>query len=140
MMKKEKKVIYDLHEDYPRQLGQNLRYRFGNFLGDVGERTIEKIENDIIRRADGTVTVVDSIVRRLKGVGAKRVVLVANYPIVDFTDESVIFEERENKVCYCGVISEIRGIVQMVDFMEDQVGQLILAGLFPMMKGIGYLI
>jgi glycosyltransferase involved in cell wall biosynthesis len=128
LIRKGKKVIYDLHEDTPRQLGQNLRHRFGNLLGGLGERVIEKIENRLIRKADGTVTVVDNIVRRANQVGAKRVALVANYPIMESIKGSLPLEERENKICYCGVISEMRGAEQMVTSMEGQDGQLILAG------------
>lgn len=128
IMKRGKKVIYDLHEDSPRQLGQNLKQHFGKLIGGIGEHFIEKIEDSVIRKADGTITVVDSIADRLTKAGAQRVQVIANYPIMEMLEKSKGCAERKNKVCYCGGISLIRGIRQMVDAMEGVDGRLILAG------------
>lgn len=131
MIKRNKKVIYDLHEDSPRQLRQNLNNKFGKFIGGMGERYIEKSENRLIRESDGVITVVDSIAERLRRVGGKRVFLIANYPILEENDQNISARVKGNQICYCGGVSRIRGISQMIDAMEDVEGTLVLAGPFP---------
>lgn len=128
LIKRKKKVIYDLHEDSPRQLRQNLNRKVGRGLGALGERIIERGEDKLIRSADGVVTVVESIAKRLEKAGGKRVYLIANYPLLEEGKRVIPYVERESIICYCGGISKIRGIFQMVDAMEEVSGTLVLAG------------
>lgn len=125
MKRRGKRVIYDVHEDYPPPF---FRRRFGKFLGDMLAGLFGAYEELCMKRADCVIAATQHIEQRCKKITPK-VSLVANYPL--FHDRSGIntpFVKREKIVCYTGGLAEINGIFQMTEAMEQIHGILYLAG------------
>lgn len=128
MKKKGKKVIYDLHEDTPRQMQPSMYRRRGKVIGGLIIGFFEAFENYCIKKADYIITATPHIAERCKKLTGN-VECIANYPIV-YSDRKAEkwFEEREKIICYTGGISESNGIFNIVKAMQDVDGVLYLAG------------
>ncbi|MFM6946858.1 MAG: glycosyltransferase [Flavobacteriales bacterium] len=122
--KKGKKVIYDAHEDLPRQ-----------FIGNSGlpakqllSKLIERIENYFAKRVSGVITATPFIAERFKKINANTLD-INNYPLA--TEIELIegaTQEKENFVCYIGGIWPSRGLQTLVDAFETGETKLALAG------------
>lgn len=131
MRKKGKRVIYDMHEDYPRQLQPGLYRRRGKILGTLLITITEIYENYCIRKADYVITATPHIEERCKKL-TNTVTCIANYPIIyNDKNDTKSFVEREKIVCYTGGISETNGVFSIVKAMEQVDGTLHLAGNLP---------
>ncbi|MBM3165773.1 MAG: glycosyltransferase [Bacteroidetes bacterium] len=120
--KKGKKVIYDAHEDLPRQLlGKSYLPLKGIF-----SKLFERYENTVVRRLDAVITATPFIRDRFLKVHSKTVD-VNNYPLLSEISFEASKEER-NYVCYIGGISRIRGISPLVEAMQFTQTKLQLAG------------
>ena len=122
LKKKGKKVIYDAHEDLPRQLlGKSYLPLKGLF-----SQLFERYENRVVRRLDAVVTATPFIRDRFLEVNSKTVD-VNNYPLLsEMTFDSS--KGERNHVCYIGGISRIRGISLLVEAMQFTQTKLQLAG------------
>ncbi len=121
-----KRVIYDVHEDVPRQ---NLSKDYIPFvLRKPVSMMIEIIEGNFAKRFDGVVTATPFINRRFLELGANAK-NVNNYPIVSelYTPDNR-WEVKEKVACYVGVIARIRGALEMVDAIGKTKNRLLLAG------------
>ena len=128
MRKKGKRVIYDMHEDYPRQLQPGLYRRRGKILGTLLITITEIYENYCIRKADHVITATPHIEERCKKL-TNTVTCIANYPIIyNDKNDTESFLEREKIVCYTGGISKTNGVFSIVKAMEQIDGTLYLAG------------
>jgi glycosyltransferase involved in cell wall biosynthesis len=123
-----KRVIYDVHEDVPRQIlsknyiSERLRYPLSV--------VIENLENFASKRLDGIVTATPFIRDRFLQV-ASNVVDINNFPILnEFYLPQVNWKNKERAICYVGGISKTRGIYEMVEAMEQTDATLLLAGKF----------
>ena len=107
-----KRVIYDVHEDVPRQ-NLSKSYIPAAFRKPISAM-IEIMEAFSARRFDGVVTATPFINKRFLGLGA-RAVNVNNYPLASklYPAENQ-WEGKENAVCYVGGIAGIRGAFEMV--------------------------
>jgi glycosyltransferase involved in cell wall biosynthesis len=127
LKRKGKKVIYDAHEDLPRQILQK------DWIPDSLKRSIsvifEFIENSYVKQMDAVVTVTEYIAKRFQKV-AKRVIVCANYASVSEFNKIPDFNKRNNSVCYIGGISKLRGIEEVVAACEKAGITLNLAGEF----------
>ena len=107
-----KKVIYDVHEDVPKQIMSKswipkLLRKFIAILFNV----IEKISSYFF--FSYIVTATDSISKRFN---KDKVVVVHNYPrLEEYENISVDYLNRENAIIYIGGISRIRGVNEMID-------------------------
>ena len=123
-----KQVIYDIHEDVPRQ---NLSK---SYIPAVFRRPISlmigALEAFSARRFDGVVTATPFINRRFLELGANAV-NVNNYPLAAelYTAEKQ-WEKKEKAACYIGGIAGIRGAFEMVEAIGKTEYRLILAGDF----------
>lgn len=109
-------VIYDVHEDVPRQILTKpyLKPKSAEFFS----KWFEKRENKAFTALDIIVTAAPVIENRVKKF-TQNTMMVCNYPkLEEFKAESVDFSKRENKVCYIGGITKIRGAIEMLDAME----------------------
>ena len=108
-MAKKHIVIYDAHEDLPKQIMSK------SYIHPLFRKVIAVIAGYIEKRAarkiNGVVSVVDEIVERYKKY-QPNTVLVANYPVIN-TDSIVDFEKKNGKIVYAGAVSEIRGVFEM---------------------------
>jgi glycosyltransferase involved in cell wall biosynthesis len=127
LKRKGKVVIYDAHEDVPRQiLG---KYWIPKFFRKTFSAAYEKFENYIASKLDAIITATPTIRERFLKINPLTVD-VNNYPILS----EVILPsgvKKKNAVCYVGSISFVRGISSLVDAMDKVENiQLILAGPF----------
>ena len=119
-----KKVIYDAHEDVPRQIltkdwiRPSLRPRVSGALG--------RMEAGVVKRLSAVICADPLNIGRFDAL-SERVVLVANYPRLDEI-APVAWALRERLVCYVGGISRVRGSVELVDAMAAVDARLLLAG------------
>lgn len=121
-----KKVIYDIHEDFPRQL---LTKPYLNlFLRTIMSFFIEKIEHFCASKFDYLITATPFIRDRFLKINSNTID-VNNYPILDELHEKKMVEKKD-QVCFIGGISEIRGIETLVRACEHIDGKLVLAGSF----------
>ncbi|MGB4027499.1 MAG: glycosyltransferase family 4 protein, partial [Acetomicrobium sp.] len=126
---KGKKVIYDVHEDLPRQIMTKpwinpLLRRFVSICS-------ETVENVGVHFFDGVVAVTPTIAERFP---EHKTVVVHNYPILGELKavEAVPYCKRPPAVVYVGGITMIRGIKEMIKAVglipEDIAVNLVLAG------------
>lgn len=121
-------VIYDAHEDTPRQL--LTKPYLNQFLRKIISFFYERHENYIAKRLDAVVTVTPHLVNRYKLINTNTV-QISNYPLIDeieTEDLSQIQALKENSVCYIGGVSEERGILQMMQGAQISNTRLAVAG------------
>lgn len=110
-----KAVIYDAHEDLPRQilskpyLNRNLA-KLVSFL-------IEKYENKVCGKLDAIITATPFIKDRFKKVN-ENTFNINNYPLNNELDLKFEAHKPTNYICYIGGITAIRGIEQLIDALE----------------------
>ncbi|MBF7096124.1 glycosyltransferase family 4 protein [Alkalibacter mobilis] len=105
-----KKVIYDSHEDVPRQIMAKT------WIHPVLRKTVSKVfeiyENKRVKKFDMIVVPTPHIYKRFNHIN-ENVVELCNFPMLkEFRN---IPEQIENKVgvCYVGAISKVRGIYEI---------------------------
>ncbi|BEV72267.1 MULTISPECIES: glycosyltransferase family 4 protein [unclassified Paludibacterium] len=121
------RVVYDVHEDLPRQL--LAKHWIPGMLRPLTSRVFEVLENRVASRFDAIVTSTPHIRTRFARVNA-RAVDVCNYPILSELVRETPWESRHNEVCYLGGITRIRGIGPIVAAMPDVPARLNLAGIW----------
>ncbi|MBL0912166.1 MAG: glycosyltransferase family 4 protein [Bacteroidia bacterium] len=128
LKKKGKKVIYDAHEDVPRQIMG--KYWIPAPLRRITSALFEGFENRVARRIDGVLTATPAIRDRFLQINSNTLD-INNFPLLaEFTPPD-FDAPKENAVCYIGGITRIRGISFLVQAMEQTEGiRLKLAGNF----------
>ncbi len=121
-----KRVIYDVHEDVPRQ-NLSKPYLPVAFRKPIS-LMIGALEAFSARRFDGVVTATPFINRRFLELGANAI-NVNNYPLVSelYAAENQ-WKNKEKIVCYVGGIGRIRGAFEMVEAIGKTKYRLLLAG------------
>ncbi|MDL1967371.1 MAG: glycosyltransferase family 4 protein [Deltaproteobacteria bacterium] len=123
-----KKVVYDVHEDLPRQTMS--KHYLPQYLKKPLAWFVEVVENTASRYFSAICTATPYIRDRFKKVNDKSLD-INNYPILtELACSDVKWGDRLNKICYIGVIAKVRGIVELVNAMEEINGELDLAGRF----------
>ena len=125
---KGKKVIYDVHEDVPRQI---LSKRWIPApLRKTLSWMIERVENYSAKRFDYIMTATPFIRDRFLKIN-KRTLDINNYPILsELHMPNADWNSKEKSVCYIGGIGKVRGIHEMVDAIGMTKGSMLLAGNF----------
>ena len=122
------KVIYDAHEDVPRQLLAK------HYLPSFARRTIaaafERYENHAVASFDQVITVTPLLEKRFKALNPNTA-QVCNFPLLkEFPAPEKTSNLRKNEICYIGGITEIRGIREMVSALPHCNTILHLGGTF----------
>lgn len=107
-----KKVIYDAHEDLPRQILD--KPYLNKYFAKILSLFIEKYENYCAKKFAAIVTATPFIKTRFLKIN-KKTTDINNFPLnseIDLGEDNNI--EKENRICYIGAISEIRGLTQLV--------------------------
>jgi len=121
-----KRVIYDVHEDVPRQ-NLSKTYIPAAFRKPISA-IIEIMEAFSARRFDGVITATPFINKRFSRLGANAI-NVNNYPLAfELNPAENQWERKEKAVCYVGGIAKIRGAVEMVEAIGKTGYRLLLAG------------
>lgn len=126
-----KKVVYDVHEDMPRQI--MTRHWIPSRFRRPVSRGVEILERAGSIAWDGIITVTPTIARRFPE--HKRAV-VQNFPVPEelVTANPIPYEQRDPVVAYVGKLEGPRGAREMVRAMgelpEDCPARLMIAGTF----------
>lgn len=124
-----KKVIYDIHEDLPKQI-HNKPYLSKSIVPYLS-KAIEKVEAFFAKRFDGLVTVVPSIEKRLLRSNANTI-MYRNFPEMKLIDSAVAKKRDDNKfrIIYPGSLSKVRGVEDIINVVAMYKGEveLILGG------------
>ena len=123
---KGKKVIYDIHEDLPRQL--LTKPYLNSFLRKILSFIMERVENFCAPRYNFLFTATPYITDRFIHKN-KNTININNYPLMDELHNDLV-SNKKDQVCFIGGISEIRGIEPLVKACEHIKGKLVLAGSF----------
>ena len=128
LKKQGKKVIYDAHEDVPRDILS--KPYIPKFLRQTISRRFEKFENKIASQVDGVITATPFIRDRFLKIN-KTTSDINNYPIINKNNLLVSYESKvANNICYMGVIVTMRGINELVSALEKTDCTLLLGGNF----------
>ena len=129
---KGKRVIYDVHEDVPRQI-LSKSYISDRFRSPLSV-AIENLEDFASKRFDGIVTATPFIRDRFLQFVANAID-INNFPLLgEFYTPETSWEQKERAVCYAGGIWPKRGIFEMVEAIGLTNAQLLLAGAFAIQK------
>jgi len=121
-----KKVVYDAHEDLPRQIIGKHYLRFKKTISKV----MERYENKKVRKLDAVATATPFIRDRFLNIHPNTVD-INNFPVLSEVDMSTGNSEKKGQVCFIGGISAIRGTKQLVQAMEKTSLRCALAGAIP---------
>jgi glycosyltransferase involved in cell wall biosynthesis len=107
-------VIYDVHEDLPRQILGKFYIR--RALRKLIAAVVERVENIISRRCSAVVAATPAIAKRFEMIGCRRVIPINNFAdLQEFAGERSFSQaNREPVACYVGGISAGRGAFEMV--------------------------
>lgn len=126
LKKKNKIVIYDSHEDVPRQIMS--KEWIPMFWRKMISVAYEKYEKGVAKKLDCVVTATPHIHHIFESNGAKTCT-VKNYPILsDIHGDNNDYARRSDIICYAGGLTEVRGITDAIKAMEYCSGKLLLAG------------
>lgn len=129
LKRKGKIVIYDSHEDVPKQIMDKhwIPYLLRHFISFCYSR----YESYVCKRINGVISVTEKICQRFKRIN-KNVELIANYPLLEEADiiDKSTYLKKENQACYIGGLFPTRGISEIVEAVKHTKVNLILAGNF----------
>jgi glycosyltransferase involved in cell wall biosynthesis len=133
LKRKGKKVIYDVHEDVPKQIMD--KHWIPKLFRSLISYFFASYENYVAKRLSGIISVTSKICDRFGKVNAN-VELVANFPLLEETkhiQESTI-QKQPRQICYIGGLFPTRGVKELIEAIEKIDVKLVLAGTFSPIK------
>jgi glycosyltransferase involved in cell wall biosynthesis len=121
------KVVFDSHEDVPKQLLDKIW--IPTYQRKILSWIYQGYERYVCSRIDGVISVTPIICHRFKKF-QKNVALIANYPDLTEFNFSSKQDQFSRTICYVGGIFKTRGIIELVQALENTDIQLLLAGSF----------
>tara|TARA_R110002049_G_scaffold116881_1_gene269718 strand:- start:6311 stop:7303 length:993 start_codon:yes stop_codon:yes gene_type:complete len=122
-----KKVVYDVHEDLPRQ---RFVKKYGKMFRPVLEKLLEQIEAYAVHRFSAVFTATPHIMKRFIGMN-NNLHTLCNFPLIaEFNSYPVKNEQKKNKIAYVGDIILERGICEMVKSIDNLDVELDICGKF----------
>lgn len=123
-----RRIIYDVHEDYPRQI---LNNRFSKWVKILWSASITLMEACAPYCFKGFVAATPYIAKRFP---VHKTVTVANYPLLNEFDDIDICQGEADDGCYgvyIGMLSNVRGLFEMIQAMgkiKDKQGVILRLG------------
>ena len=127
LKKKGKVVIYDAHEDLPNDI--LAKHWIPKLVRPLMAILVKRVEHYHVRRIDGVVTVIETIMKRLQVINPN-VIVCANYASSKEFSIEPEWGGGRRSICYVGCISKIRGIIQVLEAIKKAKVNLELAGNF----------
>lgn len=124
--RKNKIVIFDAHEDFPKQILQKTY--IPKILRSIVSKGAFILDKFFSKKLDLIFSTAPSITNKYNNSGCT-CVEVCNYPILRNTVLPT-WETRKNNICYAGGITKIRGIENLLDSITKTEYVLNLAGPF----------
>ncbi|GLH30793.1 glycosyltransferase WbpH [Pseudomonas sp. BR1R-5] len=110
-----KKVVFDSHEDVPKQLLSKP------YLRPLSRRVLATVfaayEKYACRQLDAVLTATPHIRQKFKAIN-DNVLDINNFPMLGELDAMVPWTNKKGEVCYVGGITSIRGISEVVSSLE----------------------
>ncbi|TVR77339.1 MAG: glycosyltransferase [Chitinophagaceae bacterium] len=128
LQKKGKKVIYDVHEDLPKQVLS--KHWIPSFLRKTVSGLVTKIEKHAAQKFSGIVTADEAPYLRFQKYQKEKTILTYNYPIKGMFKNTDFAEKNQNSLCYVGGLTKIRGIREMVEAVGSMEVEFHLAGAY----------
>lgn len=116
-----KKVIFDAHEDLPKQL---LSKPYLNpFVLKILSKIVARYEAYACKKFDAIVTATPYIREKFLTINPQSID-VNNFPILGELSNTIPWDEKKDEVCYVGGIAQIRGIKEIIKAFEylDNIG------------------
>ncbi len=127
LLKHNKLVVYDSHEDLPRQILDK------NWLPAIVRKPlsalVERYEDGICSQLSGIVTATPFIRERFLKVN-KQVTDINNFPIIDHFSSAPDWSRKLPEICYVGALFKTRGVTELVQALDHCDVTLNLAGQF----------
>lgn len=126
LVRQGKKVIYDSHEDLPRQIRH--KHYIPSWMAGWLSALVERWENRQVKKVSAVVCATEHIRDRFLAVNPLAVA-VRNYPSLTELD-STHGKPGTPAICYIGSITRSRGIFELLDALMHTEATLLLGGQF----------
>lgn len=116
-----KKVIYDVHEDVPKQI-LTKEWLKSDIIRKLVSSIFNKYEKKAAKSFDRIVCVSDDIA---KNFNLNKTVIVRNFPVISDIDSinAIDMEKKTPVVIYAGGLTKIRGIKEIIQAMSFLKGE-----------------
>ncbi len=123
-----KKVIFDAHEDLPKQMLS--KPYLNRITKKIASFIVTFLEQYTCKKFDAIVTATPYIKAKFLPINSNTID-INNFPIVSELENRGSYSNKKDEVCYIGYISKVRGIKEMVQALElTDTCRLNLAGTF----------
>ena len=110
-----KKVIYDVHEDYPLDITE--KQWIPKYIRSISSYIFNRYEMRMAKKLDSIVSVTPQIINRFKKVNGNTV-LITNYPIIESCVKNNNYCNNNKQICFAGTISHSRMHHNIIDAIE----------------------
>jgi glycosyltransferase involved in cell wall biosynthesis len=115
LLRKKKKVVFDAHEDLPKQLLS--KPYLNKYTSKLLAFLLSIVENSFYGRFDHIIAATPSIKAKFLAINSNTID-INNFPLLDDFTSDTTWENRAYEICFVGGISKIRGIIPLIDALD----------------------